>query len=115
MLFSSMMTSFDGPLLKGADTFAAMRVGQSGLKGWCMKSTGLDANSAFRLFCGSSFTFFLAHAVHFMSVLPFWGHMCVSCVSHRKVGRVAREGTLGPYGLPFDSCSIGVVVGRCGG
>lgn len=49
----------------------AILVGQEGLNGWWVMSTGLDAKNVLRLVVGSSVTFLLAHAVHFISTFPF--------------------------------------------
>ena len=76
MVFSLMTTSFGDPLGLWGGAPAAIRVGQLGLNGWCVKSAGLDLNKALRLVVGSNFTFICAHSVHFMSVLPFSGHLC---------------------------------------
>ena len=50
-----------------APALAAILVGHAGLKGWWIKSTGLEAKKDLRLVEGSNLFFSLAHAVHFIS------------------------------------------------
>lgn len=51
---------------------AAIRVGHARLNGWWMMSSGFDAKKVLRLVNGSRLTVFLGHAVHLISVFPFF-------------------------------------------